>query len=280
MTSKIRFVVAIDMLFLLLLILSGSSAGITSEILYYLAFIGPVGLALNYVYNPGKNSHVSADEVKKAMLDDLKGDFSLTKENALFTLPLIVPTIMTVLGVSLITSLFMNFLGYSDPSVFDEPFALAVITHALIPAILEELLFRFAPIKILSENKKTALLVSSVMFAFAHANLFQIPYALVAGFIFSAIYMLTGSILPSMLIHFLNNLFSLLSIYGYIKPYLYYPIVFVLFITSVIFIYKKRKHYVNKITELLQSEEKVKLSYHPLIFIGTSLVLAISLLFA
>ncbi|MBE6536419.1 MAG: CPBP family intramembrane metalloprotease [Ruminococcaceae bacterium] len=280
MTSKIRFVVAIDMLFLLLLILSGSSVGITSEILYYLAFIGPVGLAINYVYNPGKSSHVSADEVKKAMLDDLKSDFSLTKENALFTLPLIVPTIIMVLGVSLITSLFMNFLGYSDPSVFDEPFALAVITHALIPAILEELLFRFAPIKILSENKKTALLVSSVMFAFAHANLFRIPYALVAGFIFSAIYMLTGSILPSMLIHFLNNLFSLLSIYGYIKLYLYYPIVFVLFITSVIFIYKKRKHYVNKITELLQSEEKVKLSYHPLIFIGTSLVLAISLLFA
>lgn len=279
MVSKIRFLVAIDMLFLLLLALSGSASGITSEILYYLAFLAPVGLTLNYIYSPDKNTHVSADELRSAMLKDLKGDFSLSKENALLTLPLIIPAISLIFALSFLTSLFMGFLGYENGATFDKPFIIALIIHALIPAILEELLFRFAPIKLLSDNKKSAFLVSSVLFAFAHANLFQIPYALLAGMIFSGIYLMTGSIFPTVIIHFLNNSLSLISIYGYFKAPVYIS-VSVLLALSLVFIYLRRRTYIKKLKNVFPNGEKMVFSRYPFFFIATSLILAISMLFA
>ena len=71
------------MLFLLLLALSGSTLGMASEILYYLAFIVPVGLALNHAYGEPRSPHDSGVNTKEAMLQDLGRDFSLTKKGSL-----------------------------------------------------------------------------------------------------------------------------------------------------------------------------------------------------
>ncbi len=279
MVSKIRLLVAMDMLFLLFLALSGSTAGITSEILYYLAFLAPILVALNNLYIPRESSHASWENTKSAMLRDLKRDFSLSKEDALFTLPIFAPAICLIIGISYATSSLMGLFGYENVRVFEEPFFVALITHALVPAVLEELLFRFAPIKLLKDNKKCALLLSSVMFAFAHASLFQIPYALLAGAAFSLLYMITGSILPSMILHFINNTFSLLSLYGYLGVWVY-PTLATLFIASVFVILKRKKYYKERIAAVFPKGEKIELSYHPIIFIATTLILAISSLFA
>ena len=149
MVSKIRLLVAMDMLFLLFLALSGSTAGITSEILYYLAFLAPILVALKNLYIPRENSHESWENAKSAMLCDLKRDFSLSKEDALFTLPALVPVICFIIGISYAISSLMGLFGYENVKAFEEPFFVALITHALVPAVLEELLFRFAPIKLL-----------------------------------------------------------------------------------------------------------------------------------
>ena len=279
MTAKIKLLVAIDMLFLLLLAISGATAGIISEIFYYLAFLAPVGIAINYICTSDKTSHEPISETKYTLPKDLKRDFSLSKENLLFALPVFVPAIITIFSLSVLTSLFMGIFGLVSTAEFDEPFITAIITHALVPAFLEELLFRFVPIKLLSDNKKSAFLVSSVLFAFAHANLFQIPYAFLAGAVFSGLYMMTGSILPCVLLHFFNNLLSLLSIYGYLKIWTY-PIIFVLLCISVAVIAKRKESYKQKLNEMLPKETKIELSYHPLIFIAISLILAISALFA
>ena len=115
------------------------------------------------------------------------------------------------------------------------------------------------------------------MFAFAHANLFQIPYALVAGFIFSSLYLLTGSMLPSIILHFLNNAISLASIYGVKAPVIVVTLAVVSAI-SIIAIFLRRKEYVAEIKEMI-GDEKAVLSYTPLFFIITSLIIAISMLF-
>lgn len=278
MTSKIKVLVAADMLFLLLLALSGSTLGIISEIFYYLAFIAPVGMMLSYAYKPSENSHASELQAQKEMIGDFKGDFSLSKKAITLSLPIIFPAVLLILGVSLLCSLLLGAFGFENPSVPTSSFARALLTHALVPAFLEELLFRFAPIKLLRENRKTALLLSSVMFAFAHANLFQIPYALIAGFILSALYIVTGSILPSIILHFINNTVSLLSIYG-LGDKLILIILSSLSLVSLVFAIIGRKRLIDAFKEQF-SGEKLTLSYHPLFFIVTSLVLAISSLFA
>ena len=190
---------------------------------------------------------------------------------------MIFPAISIILVSSIITSMLLGAFGLKNASVFNEPFVLALVTHALLPAILEELLFRFVPIKLLSENKRAAFVISSVMFAFAHANLFQIPYALIAGSIFSWLYIATGSIIPSIILHFLNNTVSLISIYG-CKASIILIALGILSAISLVPAIIKRRLYKEKISEMLKSE-KISLSYYPLFFIGTSLILAISALF-
>ena len=85
---------------------------------------------------------------------------------------------------------------------------------------------------------------------------------------------MTGSILPSMLLHFLNNAFSLLSIYGYLNIWVYL-VSLILWCVSIAVIVKRRSYYGEKIKSATSGEAKIEISYHPLIFIGTSLVLAI-----
>ena len=278
MTSKIKALVSADMIFLLLLLFSGSSSGPASEILYYSAFIVPTALILSFTYNPPESLHASARPEKSEVINDFKKDFSVSRRTLLFSLPVIAPTILIVLGISALTSLLMGKLGIDDTVTLETTLLIAIITHALIPAVLEELLFRLAPIKLLRGNKKTALILSAVMFAFAHANLFQIPFALVAGFACGTLYVVTGSILPSILLHFINNTVSLLSMYGFgdLKIILTLS---VLSLASVIFIFVYRRTFIKMIKDSF-GNEKFESSYHPLIFIITSLILAISTFFA
>lgn len=278
MKTKIKLLTAVDMLFLLLLSISGSTVGIISEVFYYLAFLAPVGIVLNYIYTTGESSHAPTAEAKRTMLRDIKKDFSISKEALIFSTPVFFPAIMGILGLSILSTAILSSLGYENNATFSEPLWLAIVIHALIPSVLEELLFRFAPIKLLSENKKTAFILSSVMFSFAHANLFQIPYALLAGAVLSALYIMTGSIWPSMIMHFLNNTISLLSIYGHAGSW-FFIILGVLTAASITVVYIRRKAYSQKLDEMLSREEKIEFSYYPLFFIGTALLLAISALF-
>ena len=277
MKEKIKLITAMDLLFLLLLSLSGRGGGAISEAFYYLAFLLPVALTLGYIYNSDKSLHASGVDTKDAILNDLKEDFSVTKENISFSLPVFFPAILLTIGISTLTSLLLGAFGYSDVTYFEEPFIISLLTHALLPAILEELLFRFAPIKLLSENKKTAFLVSTLAFSFAHTNLFQIPYALFAGAVLSGLYIMTGSILPSIALHFLNNAISLISIYSFGGAWLL-PTILLISLLSVLVIVIKRDAYIKKFKFCFNKSQSLEFSWHPLFFIGTSLILAVSAL--
>jgi len=277
MISRIKLLVAIDTLFLFLLALSGSASGIISELFYALAFAVPIGITINFLYNPKNAAESTGADARAEMLSDLRSDFSISKKALLFTLPLIFPSILVILALSVLTAYLLGLFGISNELTLTQPFIIALITHALAPAVLEELLFRFIPIKLLSENKKTALVLSSLLFAFAHANLFQIPYALLAGVIFSSLYLLTGSIIPSLLLHFLNNTVSLASMYGFPDTVLICALA-LLTVASLTVIIARGRVYLTKIKSTFKGE-KVIFSYYPIFFILFSLLLAIPVLF-
>ena len=272
MTQKIKLITIIDLLFLMILGAAGSVENdILSDIVYYLAFLIPIALGISHIFGDfGKQSNSMS---RKAKLDD----FKLTREGAILSLPLIFPEILAVLLISVATSELMALLGQENTASFPEPFIYAVFIHALIPAILEELLFRFVPIKILKGEEKTAVILSSVMFAFAHANLFQIPYAFIAGLIFAFVYVATGSIWPSVVMHFTNNLVSLTSIYGFADGWLV-SLLAVFTLISAVFIVIRRKTYKERIKTLWEGG-KINLTYSPLLFIAVSLILSVSVLF-
>lgn len=272
MAQKIKLITIIDLLFLLILGMSGSVKNeLASDLVYYLAFLIPTALGVSYIFEGFGKQNSSMQ--KKVELDD----FKLTRDGAILSLPLIFPEIFAVLLISAATSALMALFGQENTATFTEPFIYAIFIHALIPAILEELLFRFVPIKMLKGEEKTAIILSSVMFAFAHANIFQIPYAFIAGLIFAFVYVATGSILPSVIMHFMNNLVSLTSIYGFGGGWLV-PVLAALSLISIIIILIRRKAYTEKI-KILYRGNKIYISYLPIIFVAVSLVLAISTLF-
>ncbi len=89
---------------------------------------------------------------------------------------------------------------------------LMLITLVVVPAFVEELLFRGVILNnLLPYGKTTAILVSALLFGLMHQNIEQLFYATVAGVVIGWIYLKTESIWVCVLLHFFNNFQSVLG---------------------------------------------------------------------
>ena len=201
MKKSLTYIVFCDLLFVLLLGIAGFLNGALSEIVYYLAFLLPTALAL-------------------VLAKTREGAFTPPKlriscENLLLTLPVTAPTLAIIFFVSWLTSLILSYFGEGSTSDVSGNIFLVIFTHAVLTAVLEEALFRYIPLAYLTPySKRGAVLFSALFFALAHCNLFQIPYAFIAGVIFAVLDIAFDSVIPSLLIHFVNNLISIIWLRG------------------------------------------------------------------
>ena len=131
------------------------------------------------------------------------------------------------IGVCFAASYIMSYVTYFLQGTALEPkmpdigmprdiagFLAYLIMVSVIPAICEEFMFRGAVLQSLRKfGDRTALVVSTVLFALMHGNLVQIPFALAAGFVMGYAALKTGSLLIPMAIHFGNNLIATLFSY-------------------------------------------------------------------
>lgn len=92
-----------------------------------------------------------------------------------------------------------------------EGFLLNLLYVAVFPAIFEEIAFRGVILQPLRKyGDWFAIGISSVIFGLVHGNMTQMPFAIIAGIALGYTFIVTGSIWPSVIIHFLNNSFALL----------------------------------------------------------------------
>ncbi len=99
---------------------------------------------------------------------------------------------------------------------FSSPAALGtmLISVAIVPALAEEFMFRGVILTILRKYGDTfAIFISSLLFGLLHGNFVQTPFAFVVGLVLGFITVYTGSMLPSMIIHCLNNSISIIITY-------------------------------------------------------------------
>lgn len=85
---------------------------------------------------------------------------------------------------------------------------LGLLSIALLAPILEEMLFRGSIEGYLLKAWKSpwgAIIVSSLIFGVVHMNPAQIPFAFLLGVMFGWLYYRTGSLLPGIIGHVLNN---------------------------------------------------------------------------
>ena len=119
-----------------------------------------------------------------------------------------------LLSLSELNALFLKFLerfGYEDvgitlPNMDGFGFVGVLVVVALVPAVFEEIMFRGVLLKGLKGFGETdAVLLCGALFALYHQNPAQTLYQFCCGAAFALVAIRSGSILPTVLSHFLNN---------------------------------------------------------------------------
>ncbi len=266
MKNAIKSVVILDFVFIFMLALSGFFNGAVADIVYYSAFILPIAAAV--LLNKKFGVAFSPPKLK------------ISRKSLLLTLPTVAPTLALVFLLSWLTSLLLSFVSEGSVTDVSGNIFLVILRHAVLTAILEELLFRYLPIAFLAPHSRLAAAVySSLFFALAHCNLYQIPYALLAGFIFAVLDMASDSILPSLLIHAVNNLVSIFwircgenALFGRI----YVAVLVSGAVISMIFICIFRGHYKEKLFGIVNRDQKLEFSYEAVLFALVTLFVAVT----
>lgn len=198
--------------------------------------------------------------------------------------------------VSTVFNGIIGFLGYNPvtgggteyTSFF--VFLSSLFFVAVLPGIFEEIAHRGFMLRsyIKDLGYKRALIYSSILFGLVHLNVGQVFYAIVMGFLIGSTAIVSGSIFPAMIVHFMNNAINVYLAYAMqndlvghgfydgINSFLQNNSIGFTFITAFVFIavlmsfisililqlFKE-----NKIKELLEVKEKVERSLGNEVFI-------------
>lgn len=120
-----------------------------------------------------------------------------------------------VIIISVVSSSLSVAVGYEIVEVVpSDNIFYALIFDALVPSLCEELLCRYALLRLLSPfGRGGSALLSAIVFSLLHANLYQMPYAFFAGLMLATLTLASRSVFVPMLFHFLNNLISVALFY-------------------------------------------------------------------
>ena len=133
---------------------------------------------------------------------------------------------MFTISIGFCTSLLPSFLDflpdfsnvfYQDnlqvPTTIFELF-LAILATAILPALVEEFIFRGIILsELLPYGKSFAVVASAMMFGISHFSIPQFAYAFLIGIIFGYLALETGSLKTTIMIHALNNAITLFNSY-------------------------------------------------------------------
>ena len=136
----------------------------------------------------------------------------------LLLFPIAVFTIIAFLPVSMLFQVVLGKMGYvggitAGAIEYDNVgvFFLALFVFALIPACGEELLMRGNVLPgLASRGALFGVFVSALLFSLLHNNPLQTGYQFCLGAVLAVLFMLSGSLVPCVAVHFLNNFMSLL----------------------------------------------------------------------
>lgn len=265
MKRSLAFITVLDFIFILLLATSGLFSGIISEAVYYLAFAFPIILTL---------------VLRKKIVSEYKAPrVAISREELALTLLSAAPILALIFLISYLTSLLLSRFGDGNLADVSGNLFLVLLTHAVITPILEEALFRYIPLSLLSGySRRGAILYSAAFFALVHCNLYQLPYALFAGVIFAVADIAFDSILPSVILHALNNFISVLWLRYAANvsfTYAYLIALFSLALLSLPIIFLLRKRFFARISSVISDDRKIPPSAEFFLFLAVTLAMAI-----
>ena len=262
MSEAVKIVTLINITFVIMLMLSGSIGGWLGETVYYLAFLIALFFA-NSVSDKLKNKR----EEKNGLAEDYNTFLGFDGRRAIKLLPLIAPVVAVVFLTSLLSSLILSLLGVTSAPVENEGVIKMLFAHAVLPAVLEEMMFRYIPLRLLKPySHRWCVIYSAICFALIHCSLAQMPYAFVAGIIFMVIDIAFDSVLPSLILHFINNAASVIWI-KYCSSMgaslIFIAVLASLAVISLVFLFRQRKEYKEDISTAFEAGERMPTTYAP-----------------
>ncbi|EKO1911509.1 CPBP family intramembrane metalloprotease [Clostridium botulinum] len=196
-------------------------------------------LAAYFEYNGSKITYLSIKELGTVVcyIFVIKNVYKRFKseENFKFKIqfkPILKEYIFVIISIIAYILIFGNTIGLllqnipqSDlvKSAFDEldnaPLLLQFISLCVIAPIFEEIIYRGIMLEQLNKRcgAVKAILISSLFFGIIHLNVHQAVNGFFIGIVMGFIYIKTDSLILTMFLHFINNLYCLIA--GYI-PYL------------------------------------------------------------
>ncbi len=149
---------------------------------------------------------------KPGMKDDMK--FNLPPISEVFLLVLvgifIVPLASLLNSISMVYS--TNAVSSTLDRLYSYPIWVGILTMAVLPAVCEELAFRgyiFHGHR--NKNVMLAIILNGFLFGLFHMNFNQFTYALFMGMIFAIVVEVTGSVISSMIVHFMFNTYNVVT---------------------------------------------------------------------
>ena len=266
MTEAVKTVTFLNTVFVILLVLSGNFSGIVGELVYYLAFLVPVMIG----FYSSKGLKYKREE-EKGIAEAPDRLLSFDKNRAVKLLPFVFPTVLTVFLVSLASSFLFSVFGASSSPIEDVGIVRMLIAHALIPAVLEELLFRYVPMKLLLPySKRRCIIYSALCFALIHCSFLKMPYAFVAGAVFMTLDIIFGSVWPSVTIHLINNAISIVWMKYCSEPVptaVFIAVLVLLAALSLLFIFKNKKEYKSALIQSFDKGQSFAVTYAPFMLV-------------
>lgn len=147
--------------------------------------------------------------------------------------PLRIPTLLLVVVFTYVSYPIISLCNYVSlfftENVIDNtmedlleqyPTIVCVIAVALVPCIVEELIFRGILYRTYKKcGTAKAIILTALLFGLFHMNVNQMSYAVAMGIVLVLLNEATGSMLSSMLMHFLINATSVISAAVYYRQY-------------------------------------------------------------
>ena len=263
MTEAIKLLTFISIIFVITLMISGTLGGIVGEVIYYLAFVAPIFIG----YRASEGLKYNREE-QKGLAESPDGLLSFDKKRALLLLPIALPAVTLIMLASVITTLILSLAGVTSAPIEGDGLITMLIVHALIPAFLEEALFRYIPMKLLMPySKRWCVIYSALCFALIHCSFFQMPYAFIAGVLFMVVDIALGSVWPSVILHFLNNALSVVCMKYFTDTpalFAFFGVMLVISAVSLVFVYRRRGEYRTAFFGALDKGDSFAATYAPL----------------
>lgn len=158
---------------------------------------------------------------KKKYVGILPFGTTYNKKAAISLTMFLAPVVLiSTMIINYISAIFQSIMGITFESGLEDmtaegPISAIVLTFSLavIPAVVEEFCIRGVVLQPLRRyGDKFAIIMSAAIFSILHGNMVQIPYTLVAGIYFGYLCVATGSLWPSIVLHFVNNMFSVIQL--------------------------------------------------------------------